>query len=151
WAREVGGDDARVVLLVDGYKDPHHFEPAVIDAVRVSASRALIAVGLGLDPWAPKLVENAHKGDALEYINAGAWIQPRKLTDRTIEIHAHEGEEAHEHHHEHGSDDPHYWQDPRRAMEVVRHLGEEFGRLDPPRKDAYARRAAACLEKLKTL
>ncbi len=152
WAREVAGDDIRVVLLVDGYKDPHHFEPVVIDAVRVSASRALLAAGLGLDPWAEKLVENAGKGAALEFIDAGAWVKARKLSARMIGAHVHAGGAGHSHKHDHDhGEDPHYWQDPRRAMEVVRRLGEEFGRLDPGRKDAYAKRAADYIAKLKEL
>ena len=180
WAREVGGADARVYLLVDGYKDPHHFEPTVSDAVRVSASRALLASGLGLDPWAEQLVEHAGKGAALEYIDASQWIQPLKLSAREIEINPgsaanqNGGAESfantpdaqtvpravrdaadalrHAHGHNHGGDvDPHFWHDPRRAMQVVAHLVQEFGRFDPAHKDAYVARGEICLGKLKAL
>lgn len=170
WAREVGGGDARVYLLVDGYKDPHHFEPSVSDAVRVSASRALLASGLGLDPWAERLVERAGKGAALEYIDASQWIQPLKLTAREIEISPGSAEKTPDaqpvpravrdaadalrraHGHIHGGDvDPHFWHDPRRAMQVVAHLVEEFGRFDPEHKEAYAARGEICLGKLKAL
>jgi zinc transport system substrate-binding protein len=144
WAREVGGDDITVHCLVDGTKNPHHFEATIKDATRVTHARALLAVGLGLDPWAQKLAANS--GSDVKIFMAGDWIESKKMPDaREIGIH---GKGVGEPDDDHGGTDPHFWLDPARAIIVVKHLGEEFGKLDPPHKDLYAQRAAAFVAKL---
>ena len=146
WLREVGGEDAEVHCLVDGSKDPHHFEPSPQDAQRVSSARAVFAVGLDLDPWVEPFVKNAGRGDKLVLFKTGDWITPRKFEHHEIEIGAH-----HEEEHQQGGPDPHYWQDPRRAMSVVSRMADELIKLDPTHTRNYASRRDACLDKLKAL
>ena len=154
WVREVAGDDADVHCLVDGSKDPHHFEPSPQDAVRVSASRAIFSIGLDLDEWADKLVENAGRGDKLVLFETGTWITPRKLEIHEIAIHGTANPDAKKaeehHHHEHGGD-PHYWHDPKLAMTVVSRIAGELSKIDSAHKAGYEKRRDACLAKLKTL
>jgi ABC-type Zn uptake system ZnuABC Zn-binding protein ZnuA len=160
WMKEVGGDDAEVHCLVSGSSNPHHYEPSTRDALTISESRALFAVGLGLDPWASKLAKNAGKSD-VEYIETGAWIMPRKFgaTTKIGEEHdedEHEqgkehAEEEHGHSHEAGAADPHFWHDPQRAITVVKKLAAELGRMDPAHKDAYIKRAEEYAKKLTAL
>ncbi len=153
WVREVAGEDADVHCLVDGSKDPHHFEPSPQDAVRVSASRAVFSVGLDLDEWADKLVANAGRGDKLVLFETGSWITPRKLEVHQIEIHGApktDGTHDEEGHHHNGGD-PHYWHDPRRAITVVTHMADELIKLDPVHKSGYETRKENCLKKLAAL
>ena len=147
WAREVGGDDATVHCLVDGTKNPHHFEAGIQDATRVTRAKALLTVGLGLDPWAQKLAANSG-GDATVLV-AGTWVDAMTMADaREIAIKG-AGASVPADDDEHpGSTDPHFWLDPARASIVVKHLGEEFGKLDPDHKEAYAQRATAYAAKL---
>jgi len=79
WLGEVGGDDVDVHLLVARSANPHHFEPQVQDAVRVSHARAFFAIGLGLDPWAVRLAQNSGRGTELAFFETGAWITPQPL------------------------------------------------------------------------
>ncbi|HLX63450.1 MAG TPA: metal ABC transporter substrate-binding protein [Planctomycetota bacterium] len=160
WVREVAGPDADVHCLVDGSKDPHHFEPTAQDALRISASRAVFAVGLGMDEWAETFVKNAERGDKLVLFETGEWIEPRKLEVHEIEIggalrahepRANEPRPQGSGHHHHGSEDPHYWQDPRRAMTVVARIADELIKIDPAHKSGYESRRDACLQKLKAL
>src|SRR5205823_6212160 len=84
----------------------------------------------------------------------GSWIEPMKmpaLKEIEIEKHADGDHEEDEHHHHHGDWDPHYWVDPQRAQVVVKKMAEELGRIDPPHRDDYARRAAAYALKLDAL
>lgn len=172
WLREIGGADVEVHTLVSGNNNPHHFEPTIKDATRVTQAHALFIVGLGLDPWAENLAMNASTG--VKLFEAGEWIKPRKMSDvKTIKLAGtsaakHEDQEhdhdhkksAHEEHdhdhdahhdHDHGDADPHFWLDPARAITVVQRMAEELGKLAPAHRDAFASRAAAYIEKLKAL
>lgn len=150
WAREIGGPDIDVHCLVSGAANPHHFEPGIRDATAVTEAKALFAIGLGLDPWAKKLVTNA--GSKAVLFETGTWISARKLDAlKTIEIGHDKDDHDEDHHHEAGSADPHFWLDPQRAITVVQRMADELGKIDPAHKDGYAQRAAAYIEKLKAL
>ena len=52
-------------------------------------------------------------------------------------------EDAHgHHHHEHGSEDPHFWFDPLRVRAAVTGLAQAMGAADPEHAAIYAERAA---------
>jgi len=149
WLHEVAGDDADVACLVDGAQNPHHFEPTVSDATRITKAKALFTVGLGLDPWAGKLAENS--GSGVKVIACSAWIAPQKMgVTRSIEIHDSKGRGGGDDDDD-GDLDPHFWLDPARAMIVVKKMAEELGALDPAHRDAYAKRAEAYVGKLEAL
>ncbi|MCY3658640.1 MAG: metal ABC transporter substrate-binding protein, partial [Caldilineaceae bacterium] len=69
------------------------------------------------------------------------------------DAHGHEDDEDHEdhgdhedahghHHHEHGSEDPHFWFDPPRVRAAVTGLAQVMGAADPEHAAIYAERAA---------
>lgn len=147
WLREVAGEDAEVHCLVSAAKNPHHFEPSAGDAVRVTRSRALFAIGLGLDPWAAKLAANSGN-PAPQHIEVSAWIVPRPIFGAGAKV---IGSHVCSTQCGDGQHDPHFWLDPARAITVVERLAVELGKLDPPHAEGYARRAAAYVVKLKAL
>ncbi len=53
-----------------------------------------------------------------------------------------EGHAADDHHHEHGSEDPHFWFDPLRVRAAVTGLAQVMGTADPEHAETYADRAA---------
>jgi len=161
WLREIAGADVDVHLLCGGVSNPHHFEPKPQDIAAVTQSRAVFAVGLGLDEWAHKLVENAG-GSTIPLFETGEWIKPRKLSVTTIdpekkagvkEDHKHDGHDhkGHEHHHHHGDEDPHFWLDPQRAKTVVARLAVELGKISPKNAQVFTQRAEAYTKKLNEL
>ncbi len=153
WVREVAGEDADVYCLVNGSKDPHHFEPSPQDAVRVTTSRALFSIGLDLDEWADKLVQNSGRGEKLVLFETGEWITPRKLEFHEITIQGapKPGVKVEDEHHHHGNGDPHYWHDPKRAIVVVARVAAELSKIDPAHKIGYEQRAMKCGLKLTAL
>jgi ABC-type Zn uptake system ZnuABC Zn-binding protein ZnuA len=153
WLRQVGGEDVEVQLLVGGSANPHHFDPAINAAARVSQCRAVFAVGLGLDEWAERLAHNASNGKTIAFHETGGWITPRQFgactkhgTPRAegVEVEVDGG-------HAHGHSDPHFWLDPARARTVVLRLAQELAALDPPHAEAYRSRAEAYAEHLNAL
>lgn len=163
WLREIAGGDVDVHLLCGGVSNPHHFEPKPQDIAAVTQSRAVFAVGLGLDEWSHKLVENAG-GTSIQLFETGEWIKPRKLAVTTIDPEKkagakgdakHDPHEGHDHaghdHHHHGDEDPHFWLDPQRAKTVVARLAVELGKISPKSAQAFTQRAEAYTKKLNEL
>jgi len=160
WLREVGGPDVDVHLLCAGVSNPHHFEPKPQDISEVTRSRAVFAVGLGLDEWSHRLVQNAG-GTKIALFETGEWIKPKKLAMVTIDpavkpdavVPEKTGEhEGHDHaHHHHGDEDPHFWLDPQRAKIVVIRLATELAKFSPKDAAAYMQRAEAYSKKLNEL
>ncbi len=131
-ARRVAGPDAEVSLLLSPGKSEHGFErtPQAVEA----AGRAQlgIMVGLGLDPWLESLLkESAPKARLLK---SGDRVPTRALdAEHSGDSGPFMGDEA--------AIDPHVWLDPQRARLIVRAIGEELSRVDPPHATAYRDRA----------
>jgi len=142
WCTEVSGADAEVVLLT-GSGDPHSYSPSIDEVTQLAHARALVTVGLGLEPWSRRAIESA--GSPTELLEVGTWVERRPMAE-----HGHAKEEGEEHHHA-GGEDPHVWLDPGRAAQIVRKLGDEFARLDPPHADGYRARAEAYAKRLDVL
>ncbi|HYF52162.1 MAG TPA: metal ABC transporter substrate-binding protein [Planctomycetota bacterium] len=143
WLRNIGGEHLDVVCLVAGSATPHHFEPGTHEAVAVSTSRALFAIGLEIDPWAAKLAKSAGN---VGYIETGAWITPRKFTFGSCCAEAHQA--GHTHEHTEGGPDPHFWHDPSRVITVVEKLAAELARLDPDHASDYRKNGEHYVAKL---
>ena len=62
--------------------------------------------------------------------------------DHADEDHAEAEGHGAEDHHEHGSEDPHFWFDPLRVRAAVTGLAQAMGAADPEHAEAYAERAA---------
>lgn len=150
WAQAVAGPDATVHRLQGSGGDPHGFAPSMQDVVQLGRSRALLAIGLGLDPWARRALDSA-KSAGTELLEAGTWVERRKLAGE----HDHSHDHGHSHGHSHDghatNEDPHVWLDPHRAARIVGRLGEEFARLDPSHADGYRTRAKAEAARLRAL
>jgi len=157
WLKNVGGDHVDVYCLVSGANNPHHFDPTTQDAVQLSRSRAVFAIGLELDSWAAKLARSA--GSQVELIEAGRWITPRTFTfgaccaagDHDGHGHDHEHAHSHDHKHEPGGADPHFWHDPQRVITIVEKLAVELSRLDPAHAADYKTNADKYITRLKEL
>lgn len=155
WAKEVAGPDADVYLLEGEGGDPHSFSPSMRDIGRIGRSRALLVVGLGLDPWSHRAIESSGKSGGAELLEAGVWVERRKMNAEAKEAHEHHkhAEHEHDHDHDHGDldDDPHVWLDPNRAAKITERMGEEFARLDAAHAENYRLRAKAYAARLRDL
>ena len=64
---------------------------------------------------------------------------------------SHDVEDGHDHDHEghtHDGVDPHYWMDPRRAVQMVENLAGGLSQADPDHADDYAQAAQRCAQQL---
>lgn len=103
--REVGGEAVTVVPLLRPGVDPHVFEPAPADILRLRGADLVLAAGLGMETYLPRLRRDL---PADRVIAVGDRLpDPVQVCS---EEHDHAGHgHGHAHDHDHGETDPHWW------------------------------------------
>ena len=120
FARHIAGDRARVTLLVPPGIEPHDWEPAPADIVRVHSARVFVYNGAGVEPWAEKLLAEV-RGD-IRVVKATAGLD--LLTTE-------------------GQPDPHVWLDPLLARAEVEAIRTALVAVDPVHAPIYDGNATA--------
>lgn len=131
-ARNITGQRIRVETLLSPGIDPHEFQPAPQDAIKISQSQVLIVNGLGYETWLSKSLQDA--GAAHQLVVATAGLTPNPDPSG-----------------EHPDGDPHMWMDPIKVLHYVENFRDGLSKADPAGKDIYAANAAAYIAKLKDL
>jgi zinc transport system substrate-binding protein len=129
FARHIAGDRARVTLLVPPGVEPHDWEPAPADIMRVQSARVFVYNGAGLEPWAEKLLGEVRRGD-MRIVKATAGLD--LLTTE-------------------GQPDPHVWLDPLLARAEVEAIRTALVAVDPVHAPIYDGNAAAFSSQLLAL
>jgi zinc/manganese transport system substrate-binding protein/manganese/iron transport system substrate-binding protein len=124
FARQVGGRRVSVSGLLAPNADPHGFEVRSRDVKALARAAVVVRSGGDLDEWL---------GGAIEA--SGTRAPTVTLADAAAAP----------------GDDPHWWQDPRRARRAVAALGAAMAAADPTYRAHYERRAAAYAQRLERL
>jgi ABC-type Zn uptake system ZnuABC Zn-binding protein ZnuA len=122
--RNVGGRRVDVDGILPVEADPHDYEPRPSDAASLSDADVVFRSGGEVDEWLGELIDSAG-GDAAEVT----------LLDSARPL----------------GDDPHWWQDPTRAIRAVRAVRDALVEADPQGRAAYERSAAAYTRRLRAL
>jgi zinc transport system substrate-binding protein len=152
--RRIAGPDADVTLVLPPGHTEHSFDPTAKEVESAAKAKLGVMVGLGLDPWMARLLEDA--APKAKVIKVGDQVPTLTVREDPIgdeEAHAAGGPDAAKDDHEHdkGATDPHVWLDPERARLIVRAVAEELGRVDPAHTLAYRQRATELDRSLATL
>lgn len=133
FASVVGGERADVASIVPYDIEPHEYEPAPRDIIRIEQSALILLNGGGLEPWDSDLRHT---------------IDPHK----TIIVEAAEGLATHEME-EDGKRiiDPHVWLSPELAGRMTDAIFRGFIAADPANRAEYEANAAALKERLADL
>ena len=123
-ARQVAKGRAQVDQILPPNADPHDYEPRPSDARSLEGADVVLQSGGGLDGWLGDLIESS--GTDAAKVDASRAVGLR-------------------------GDDPHWWQDPRRAEVAVKRIREALTRADPDGSGAYAANAKAYLTQLRAL
>jgi ABC-type Zn uptake system ZnuABC Zn-binding protein ZnuA len=121
----VAGDRLQVQSLLPTGVDPHEFQPAPQDAIKVAQSRVLIVNGGNYETWLEKTLQQA--GTSPTMITASQGIPAM------------------------AGGDPHMWMDPSNVIRYVQNIRDGLSQVDPAGKDVYAANAAAYTARLKEL
>ncbi|MFZ5649583.1 MAG: metal ABC transporter substrate-binding protein [Bacillota bacterium] len=135
FARNVGGDKVEVYSLLPPGAEPHHWEPAPGDMVKLGKSNVLIYNGAGLEPWLENALKSVDSG-RITLVDCSAGV-------KLIEGEKHDGHEG-EHKGEHKGgemSDPHIWLDPANAAVMVDNILSGLVKSDPANREYYTENA----------
>lgn len=123
FASRVGSDRAEVSSLVPAGIEPHDWEPAPQDRLRVQSADMLVINGAGFESWA---------GD----------MEAQVIVDTSKGIELEQEEEAEDDHGHEGGANPHIWLDPVMAKRQVEKIREALAIADPENTGYFNQNAA---------
>ena len=142
-----GAEDVEVSLLVNQPTSClHDYTLTVSDMRAIEKADVLVMNGAGLEDFMDDALATSNA--AVIDCDQGVDLLPALNSHDVEEDHAHD---AHDHDHEdhdHGDIDPHYWMDPRRAVQMMENLADGLSQADPAHAQDYARAAQSCTAQL---
>jgi zinc transport system substrate-binding protein len=155
FVRNVGGDNVGV-LSICSTGSPHHFDPPVDEANKLTRADLVFSNGLGLDDAFMKRLADASRNPKLRGKDQTGFIE---LGDRMAEEkpslvfkeEADDKDHAHGHDDHHGDYDPHIWLGIPQAIRMVEIIRDELKKVDSARSADYDRRASEYIDRLKKL
>jgi ABC-type Zn uptake system ZnuABC Zn-binding protein ZnuA len=131
-AQNVAGDRLTIETLLPVNTDPHSYQPAPRDVIKVANSDVLILNGGGIEAFINPLLDNA--GGTRLVIQASNGLTPRPdLTG------------------EHPEGDPHFWLDPNEVIKYVENIRDGLIQVDPQGQSIYTANTAAYTLRLQSL
>lgn len=167
FARQVGGDNADVRLLLKPGSEAHSFEPTPRDIIAIEKCDVFICTGGENDAWVDTIL------DAIDNPELTV-IRMTECVDGLLEEEDVDGMQGEggllmeaffgEHHHEHadGDDehdgheveaewDEHVWMDIDNAISICGEIADTFSRIDSGRTSAYMANCQAYSDRLKAI
>ncbi len=124
--RAVGGENVRVVQVLQPNTDPHDYEPRPRDVLETANAQLVFVSGDGLDHWMRDVVDQSGGRAAVVDLSRGL---------------PHPGPD----------DDPHWWHDPRNVAAAVAAIRESLLVAEPRARSALIASADAYLDRLRDL
>ena len=147
FCKNVGGEKARVTLLLPPGIEPHSFDPKPRDILRINEADLFVFTGSFMEPWATDLIKGI-QGKRIVVVDSSKGVA--LLKEVPVEDTEEEGQ-----HHSHGSNqepiDPHIWLDPGNAQRMVDNILAGFVQRDPGNKGFYQANAVAYKAQLRQL
>lgn len=156
WVSEqIAGDHLDVVSVTKPGGEPHDLELTPRETALIADSGVVIYEA-DFQPAVDAAIEANATGTVLDVTDAVNLIpfDAEDHSDHSGEGHSGEGSEE-EHStddgHDHGENDPHFWQDPARMAELGDAVADTFAEVDPDHADDYRDAAAALRTRLEKL
>jgi ABC-type Zn uptake system ZnuABC Zn-binding protein ZnuA len=130
-ARNVGGGNVDVIVIVPPGVDPHEFQPSPSDIEKTSKASLVLLTGKGIEGYLGKLKENGGKA---VFVDTGAALPSLKLEEDGKEV-----------------EDPHWWHSVGNVEKAVKVVEEALIKADPAHKADYTKNADAYLDTLSGL
>ena len=136
FARTIGGDHAAVSTIIPPGVEPHSFEPAPSDMLKVAKAGVFAYAGKVMEPWAASLISASENkkmivvdaSQGIKFIGAGA-----EDDDAVSGL------------------DPHFWLDLGNAETMVINIAAAFDKADPANAVYYNNNAAALEKQLSVM
>ncbi|WP_313489469.1 metal ABC transporter solute-binding protein, Zn/Mn family [Exiguobacterium sp.] len=160
-AREIGGNQVNVKMIVPPGADPHSYEPTSKQLTEIAKGDLFLLTGTTLEPYSKKIQESL-KGTDVRFIETSKDVTLLE-SDATLHAHEEEGhtedelaheeaghddhatdEHAHEEEeHDHGKYDPHVWLDPVNAKAMARSITVALSKEVPKDKATFEKNLKA--------
>lgn len=152
FARQIGGDDVDVTLLVAAGKETHSFEPTPLDVITLSQADVFLYNGGESEAWVDDILSAAGENIA---VTLPLMPQVSALAEEWAEgmEGAHDKHDDHDHEeHDHDSDDieydEHVWTSPVLAKALCRAICDALCQADPAHQEDYQARLTDYLAQL---
>lgn len=129
-AREVGGPDVHLTVLLSPGAEAHEFEITPPAAAAIEESDLILESGAGLETWLQQALNTIGGADRVRDMSAG--VELRAPDDPA------ESEEV----------DPHWWLNAPNAILMVEHVRDALSAAAPDLADRFEVRAAAYIARL---
>lgn len=152
FARQIGGDDVDVTLVVPAGRETHSFEPTPMDVIRISQADVFIYNGGESEQWVTDILDAA--GEDIPCVLS--MMDAAELHEEELVEGMQSGTSAHDHH-DHDEDgeeieyDEHIWTSPVTAMALCRAITDGLCQADPDHADSFRARLADYLAALEAL
>lgn len=141
-ARQVAGDRAEVVQVIDDSANPHSFDPSPKKLLKAKGARLYLASGKNMETYLGKL--RSTLGSSARIVEVGRTIPSLRVSARDSQYVCCPT-------HAHGAIDPHWWHNVSNMQKAARVVAKEFGKEDPANAAAYKANAAVYSKRLSTL
>jgi len=160
FAKKIGGQFIRTVVLVPAGADAHTYEPKPSQMRELSRAGLYLSAGLEFEQaWEPRLkaVNNklvfVHLEQGLALMpmpegHGGHGHDDHGKSDHDKDAHGHKAKAGHGHDEE---SDPHIWVSPANVRHMAAHIAEAFAKADPAQAQAYSANLAAFLKEIDAL
>lgn len=151
FARQIGGDDVDVMLLVAAGKETHSFEPTPLDVITLSQADVFLYNGGESEAWVDDILSAAGENIA---VTLPLMPQVSALAEEWAEgMEGAHDEHDHDHDHEtHDSDDieydEHVWTSPVLAKALCQAICDALCQADPAHREGYQARLTDYLAQL---
>jgi zinc/manganese transport system substrate-binding protein/manganese/iron transport system substrate-binding protein len=145
FARQIGGDRVTVYDVIKPNVDPHEYESSPADLVALATAQVVVRNGVGLEPWLDDAVKSSDSTARVVDVSRG--LRLRSASGPEHENGA-SGPPAPD---SAGEQDPHIWQDPRNAEQMVASTRDAFAAADPADAVLFRRNATSYLSQLRAL
>lgn len=142
-AREIGGENVCVTVVVPPGVEPHTYEPATSQLLELSRSDMYLRIGPGLLPFEDNLLERVRElNPKIQIVDTSAGVplihgdDPRAGDDNVDPDH-------------HGTD-PHIWLAPSNLRIMAANIEAGLSMADPSHREEYARGKESYLAKVDT-
>lgn len=132
FASKIGGDKAQVVNITPAGAEPHDYTPTPQDIATIESSRMLVING-GVEPWAADIQNDLDSSKTL-VVEDGEGLETQKVVE--------DGENV---------IDPHIWQSPVLAKQMVDKIAQGYVQVDPTNAQYYAANAETLKSELDQL
>ncbi len=143
-AREISGEQARVIQLLPTGTDPHAYSITPQQVAAMQQAKIIFVIGYGLDDWAVRSATNVSKA---KIVRVDQNISLRRFGEQNKSGEGVDNVSSQEQ----GSVDPHYWLSVPNAQKIAANIAAALQEIDPENQSVYADNLSRYVKELDVL